>query len=98
MLARIIYKRGLAKTRLGTLALAAASLDDGIAWCLLAIVLANLKNSVSIATLAQFGDNRRVDECTRVDGVNHPQRWPGARRNHTDTIALLSLSENYARS
>jgi Kef-type K+ transport system membrane component KefB len=38
MLARIIYERGLAKIRLGTLALAAASLDDGIAWCLLAIV------------------------------------------------------------
>jgi Kef-type K+ transport system membrane component KefB len=55
MLARIIYERGLAKTRLGTLALAAASLDDGIAWCLLAIVLASLKNSVSIATLAIGG-------------------------------------------
>ncbi|MGI2903863.1 cation:proton antiporter domain-containing protein [Tolypothrix sp. VBCCA 56010] len=55
MLARIIYERGLAKTRLGTLALAAASLDDGVAWCLLAIVLASLKNSVSIAALAIGG-------------------------------------------
>ncbi|MEH1890580.1 MAG: cation:proton antiporter [Nostoc sp.] len=55
MLARILYERGLAQTRFGTLALGAASVDDGVAWCLLAIVLASVKNSVSIAILAIAG-------------------------------------------
>jgi Kef-type K+ transport system membrane component KefB len=55
MLARIIYERGLAQSRLGTLALGAASMDDAVAWCLLAIVLASVKNSVNIATLAIGG-------------------------------------------
>jgi Kef-type K+ transport system membrane component KefB len=40
MLARILFERGIASTRLGTLALAAGSIDDAIAWCLLALVLA----------------------------------------------------------
>lgn len=55
MLARILYERGLAQTRFGTLALGAASLDDGVAWCLLAIVLASVKNSLNIAILAIGG-------------------------------------------
>ncbi|MFN6561662.1 MAG: cation:proton antiporter [Nostoc sp. ChiSLP01] len=55
MLARIIYERGLAQTRFGTLALGAASVDDGVAWCLLAMVLASVKNSINIAILAIGG-------------------------------------------
>lgn len=45
MLARILYERGLAQTRFGTLAYSAASIDDAVAWCLVAIVLASVKNS-----------------------------------------------------
>ena len=45
MLARIIYERGLAGTSLGTLALAAGAIDDGAAWCILAIVLASFGDS-----------------------------------------------------
>ncbi|MEA5600282.1 cation:proton antiporter [Nostoc sp. UHCC 0252] len=55
MLARILYERGLTQTRFGTLALGAASVDDAVAWCLLAIVLASVKNSLSIALLAIGG-------------------------------------------
>ncbi|MFK0734777.1 MAG: cation:proton antiporter [Gloeotrichia echinulata IR180] len=55
MLARIIYERGLTKTRFGTLALGAAAMDDAVAWCLLAIVLASVKNSLTIAILAIGG-------------------------------------------
>jgi Kef-type K+ transport system membrane component KefB len=55
MLARMLYERGIAQTRMGTLALAAGSMDDAIAWCLLAIVLASVKNSASIAFLAIGG-------------------------------------------
>jgi len=55
MLARMLYERGIAKTSFGTLALAAGSIDDASAWCLLAIVLASIKNSASIAALAIGG-------------------------------------------
>lgn len=55
MLARMLYERGIAKTRFGTLALAAGSIDDATAWCLLAIVLASLKANASIAALAIGG-------------------------------------------
>ncbi|MFN7930727.1 MAG: cation:proton antiporter [Blastocatellia bacterium] len=55
MLARIIYERGLAGTSLGTLALAAGSIDDGAAWCVLALVLASFSGNASIAVLAIGG-------------------------------------------
>ena len=55
MLARIIYERGLTGTSLGTLALAAGSIDDAAAWCVLAIVLANFSSTPSIALVAIGG-------------------------------------------
>lgn len=55
MLARMLYERGIAKTSFGTLALAAGSMDDATAWCLLAIVLASLKANLSIAIFAIGG-------------------------------------------
>ncbi len=55
MLARIIYERGLTGTSLGTVALAAGSMDDAAAWCILAIVLASFSGKASIAVLAIGG-------------------------------------------
>ncbi len=55
MLARIIYERGLTGTSLGTLALAAGSLDDAAAWCVLAIVLASFAGSPAVAVVAIGG-------------------------------------------
>jgi K+:H+ antiporter len=55
MLARIIYEKGISGTRMGTMALAAGSLDDAIAWCLLAVVLASFNSAPSIAILAIGG-------------------------------------------
>ena len=55
MLARMLYERGIAKTSFGTLALAAGSIDDATAWCLLAIVLASVKANTSIAVFAIGG-------------------------------------------
>lgn len=55
MLARIIHERGLAGTSLGTLALAAGSIDDAAAWCLLAVVLASFSGKMTIAFLAVGG-------------------------------------------
>jgi Kef-type K+ transport system membrane component KefB len=43
VLARIIHEKGIARTRLGTLALAAGASDDALAWCLLAVVLSLLE-------------------------------------------------------
>ncbi len=55
MLARIVHEQGLSRTALGMLALAAGSLDDAAAWCLLAVVLAAFSGKVSIAVLAVGG-------------------------------------------
>lgn len=55
MLARIVQERGLAGTPLGTLALAAGSIDDAAAWCVLAIVLATLGSAPMIAVAAIGG-------------------------------------------
>ncbi|MFL5664834.1 MAG: cation:proton antiporter [Ktedonobacteraceae bacterium] len=55
MLARIIFERGLSGTSLGTLALAAGSMDDAVSWCILAVVLAVFKQNVLIAILAIVG-------------------------------------------
>jgi K+:H+ antiporter len=55
MLARIIYERGLTGTSLGALALAAGSIDDAAAWCILAIVLASFSGDSRIALVAIGG-------------------------------------------
>ena len=55
MLARILYERGIASTRLGTLTLAAGSIDDAIAWCLLALVLAFFKDTPETAWMTVGG-------------------------------------------
>ena len=55
MLARIIYERGLTGTSLGTLALAAGSMDDAAAWCIFAIVLASFSRNPVIALSAIGG-------------------------------------------
>lgn len=45
MLARIIKFKGLTGTRMGTVALGAGAIDDAMAWCLLAVVLASFSGS-----------------------------------------------------
>lgn len=55
MLARILYEKGIAGTRLGTLALAAGAMDDAVAWCLLALVLGLLQGSPLVAAEAIGG-------------------------------------------
>lgn len=55
MLARIIQEGGLGGTTMGALAIAAGSIDDAAAWCILAIVLASFGGDPSIAALALGG-------------------------------------------
>jgi Kef-type K+ transport system membrane component KefB len=55
MLARIIYEQGLTGTSLGTLALAAGAIDDAVAWCVLALVLAMFGGGSAVAVMAIGG-------------------------------------------
>ncbi len=60
MLARIIHEKGIARTRLGTLTLAAGASDDALAWCLLAVVLSQIQGNAmtavqTIAGAAAYG-------------------------------------------
>jgi Kef-type K+ transport system membrane component KefB len=49
MLARIIHFKGLAGTTMGTVALGAGAIDDAMAWCLLAVVLASFDHDTAHA-------------------------------------------------
>ncbi|MDB6135554.1 MAG: nhaS3 [Verrucomicrobiales bacterium] len=51
MLARIIHYKGLTGTTMGTVAIGAGAIDDAMAWCLLAVVLAKLDGDWSHAVL-----------------------------------------------
>lgn len=55
MLARIIEERGISRTPLGTLALTAGAVDDLAAWLILALVLAVLSGSPTVALVALAG-------------------------------------------
>ena len=55
MLARILRESGIAKTKIDTLTLAAASVNDVFAWVLLACVVATVKANAMIAVLAIGG-------------------------------------------
>jgi Kef-type K+ transport system membrane component KefB len=55
MLARIIVERGLAGTRLGTLALGAGACDDLAAWTVLAVLVAVFSAQPMVAVLAVGG-------------------------------------------
>jgi Kef-type K+ transport system membrane component KefB len=49
MLARIIHFKGLTGTTMGTVAIGAGAIDDAMAWCLLAIVLASFDGNIAHA-------------------------------------------------
>ncbi|MDE1672784.1 cation:proton antiporter [Nocardia gipuzkoensis] len=55
ILAWIVYDSGLMNTRLGTMSLAVAAVDDACAWVLLAVVVATAKNSPGGVYLAVGG-------------------------------------------
>ncbi|WP_327120487.1 cation:proton antiporter [Nocardia sp. NBC_01730] len=60
ILAWIVYDSGLLKTRLGTMSLACAAVDDACAWILLAVVVATAKDSMGGAFLAAGGGSAYV--------------------------------------
>jgi Kef-type K+ transport system membrane component KefB len=99
MLARIIYERGLSGTSLGTLALAAGSLDDAAAWCLLAVVLSGFTGDLSIAVLAVGGGGAYLFGMFLLGRrvLARLYRWLDARPERDAlvlpvTLALLALA------
>ncbi|KAA0109787.1 cation:proton antiporter [Mycolicibacterium sp. P1-5] len=107
MLARIVYDSGLLKTRLGTMALSCAAVDDACSWVLLATVVATAKGHVSGAVLAIGGGLayllfmiyvgrpllRRLETWTppRVD----VERTGGLPIAHTSIILLVVLTASW---
>jgi Kef-type K+ transport system membrane component KefB len=91
MLARIIHELGLEKTPMGTVTMAAAAVDDVVAWCLLAVALASLSGDSGIALRAILGG---AAYTALVLGVVRPaMRWVDrrARRNNDLGAAAMTL-------
>ncbi|MGW0805816.1 cation:proton antiporter [Nonomuraea sp. NPDC002799] len=55
MLARILYERSLENTRIGRLTLLSASIDDALAWCILAVLSAMHLGSGATGALPTIG-------------------------------------------
>lgn len=55
MLAWIVYESGLSNTRLGTMSLACAAVDDACSWILLAVVVATTNGCIRSALVAVVG-------------------------------------------
>jgi len=51
VLARIAQERGLSKTKLGTIVLACAAINDIMAWCILAVIIAIVKAGTVVSSL-----------------------------------------------
>jgi Kef-type K+ transport system membrane component KefB len=66
MLARIIHFKGLTGTLMGTVAIGAGAIDDAMAWCLLALVLASFDGSSSNAIWSIAGGSGFVLVATLV--------------------------------
>ena len=88
VLARILDERGILKTRIGTVTLAAGSLDDAMAWCLLAFILAAVKSDPPRPNV--------VVTPSTVDAMKPPitdaprRTLPAFHKNNTDNAARPS--------
>lgn len=55
VLARILDETGMTRTKIGTLSIGAAAINDAAAWCLLACVIASVSGSAQVAVMAMGG-------------------------------------------
>jgi len=55
VLARLLSEKGMLHTKVGTLALTCASIDDVIAWCLLALVVATIHSQGGLLMVSTIG-------------------------------------------
>ncbi|NBR48391.1 cation:proton antiporter [bacterium] len=90
MLARIIREHGLSGTLVGTIALAAGSFDDVVAWMLLAVVLGCISGKPMLALYAIGGSLVYVLTCLFVV---KPALWKFHRRfkNESELFSLVML-------
>ncbi|MEV7148698.1 MULTISPECIES: cation:proton antiporter [unclassified Streptomyces] len=92
VLARILTDRGLYRTKVGALAMAAAAVDDVSAWCLLAVVVAVTKSNSPMDALTTAG--YAVAFAAVMFFVVRPllARWAArAERRHSDGVVLVVL-------
>ncbi|HYF63359.1 MAG TPA: cation:proton antiporter [Herpetosiphonaceae bacterium] len=92
MLARMLHERGIAKTQLGTLALAAGSMDDAVAWCLLAVVLASIQAQIGIAVLAIGGGIAYVALMIAVGRPLFKRIFEGRMRRDGGRVTMQTLT------
>lgn len=89
MLARIIHLKGLAGTRMGTVAIGAGALDDAAAWCLLALVLASFDDDYGHALTNVGGGLGFV--LVMVLGVRPLLRWLTPRLQEQGSLSDTGL-------
>jgi Kef-type K+ transport system membrane component KefB len=92
VLARILTDRGLYRTRLGSLAMACAAVDDVTAWCLLAATVAAAKSSSPTAALTTAA--WAVGFAVAMFTVVRPllERWAGrAEHRYSEGVVLVVL-------
>jgi Kef-type K+ transport system membrane component KefB len=77
MLARIIHFKGLAGTLMGTVAIGAGAIDDAMAWCLLAIVIASFDANFADAMWSIIGGASFVIFALGIvrPTLERTQRW-----------------------
>ncbi len=95
MLARIIHFKGLSGTLMGTVAIGAGAIDDAMAWCLLAVVLASFDNDASRAIWSIGGGVGFVAFALLIlrPLLNHIQRWLiGADGKMTEAGVVIGLA------
>ncbi|AKK30038.1 cation:proton antiporter [Mycobacterium sp. EPa45] len=107
MLAWIVYDSGLLETRLGTMALSCAAIDDACSWVLLATVVATSKGHASGAILAIGGGLAYLlfmiyvgrPLLARLETWNppraHVERTGGLPIAHTSIILLVVLTASW---
>ncbi|MFI5980277.1 cation:proton antiporter [Streptomyces sp. NPDC051555] len=99
VLARIIDERGLNKSRLGAVALACAAIQDFLAWCVLAVVVA-LVRATGWGPLGWLVVESAAFVCTLFHVVRPglrwllapERRWAGAPVTHAALVIGLLLS------
>jgi Kef-type K+ transport system membrane component KefB len=64
MLARILHHKGLLGTKLGTVAIGAGAIDDAMAWCLLAVLIALLERDPMQAAVTIGGGTALIAAAT----------------------------------
>ena len=87
MLARIIKERGITGTALGALALSAGAIDDAVAWCVLAVVLASFQK------LPNGGVNTPIAVRTIVGGASYAVLMIGVGRNLLAPLGRMAERE-----